>query len=135
MKSEPGSATRKKATLWSRRTLALIRERGSSGGSASASLRLEGKGSFVGVRQHRRKDGSLLDVEVSASTILLGGRGAICAVAHDVTERAQAQRLLEKRLAILPHVASRLTLGLPVQESLDAVAEGVVNASTAVFCR
>jgi PAS domain S-box-containing protein len=95
---------------------------------------LEGKGSFVGVRQARRKDGSLLDVEVSASTILLGGREAICAVAHDVTERARAQQLLEERLAILSRVATRLTLDLPVQDTLDAVAESVVNASTAVSC-
>jgi PAS domain S-box-containing protein len=52
--------------------------------------------SFVGDRKYRRKDGSLLDVEVSASTILRGGRQTLCIVAHDVTERALALELLER---------------------------------------
>jgi PAS domain S-box-containing protein len=95
---------------------------------------LEQKSPFVGQRQYSRKDGSLVDVEVSASTILHNGRETLCVVAHDVTERARAQELLEERLAILSRVATRLTLDLPVQDTLDAVAESVVNASTAVSC-
>src|SRR5919199_1565112 len=61
--------------------------------SVDANVRrvLERKSPFVGVRKYRRKDGSLVDVEVNASTILHSGREKLCVVAHDVTERARAQ--------------------------------------------
>src|SRR5215204_5013234 len=42
---------------------------------------------FIGERRYRRKDGSLIDVEVSAGSIVHGGRPALCVVAHDVTQR------------------------------------------------
>jgi PAS domain S-box-containing protein len=89
---------------------------------------------FVGQRRYRRKDGSLVDVEASGSTILRGGRQTLCIVAHDVTERARIQKLLEERVATLSHIASNVTLDLPMEEMMDALAEGVVKASTAVAC-
>jgi signal transduction histidine kinase len=88
----------------------------------------------IGERQYRRKDGSLVDVEVNASTILRHGRPVSCVVAHDVTERARAQRLLEERVASLSRIAANLTFDLPTQDALDVTAENVVNASTAVAC-
>ena len=95
---------------------------------------LERKSPFVGVRKYRCKDGSIVDVEVSASIISRDGRETLCAVAHDVTERARAQRMLEERLAILSRIAANLTLDLPVQESLNVLVKSVLNASTAVAC-
>ena len=65
---------------------------------------LEHKGHFIGERKYRRKDGSLVDVEVSASTILHNGRETLCTVAHDVTERKkdeEAQRFLAEAGASL----------------------------------
>jgi PAS domain S-box-containing protein len=93
----------------------------------------EGRG-LVGDRKYRRKDGSLVDVEVSLSTILRDGRETLCVVAHDVTKRAQVQELLEERVATLSSVASSVALELPMEDILDALAEGVVSASTAVAC-
>ncbi len=49
---------------------------------------------FLGERQYIRKDGSLVDVEVSANLIMFSGRMMICAVARDITER----KLIEQRL-------------------------------------
>ena len=46
---------------------------------------------FIGERRYRRKDGSLIDVEVSADALAYGGRPAICVVAHDVTQRKMAE--------------------------------------------
>ncbi|MDQ3638561.1 MAG: PAS domain S-box protein, partial [Actinomycetota bacterium] len=95
---------------------------------------LELKNPFVGERKYRRKDGSLVDVEVSASTILLDGRETLCVVAHDITERARAQQLLEGYVTGLSRIASDVTLDLPMEGMLNALSESAVRASTAVAC-
>ncbi|HSD59131.1 MAG TPA: PAS domain S-box protein [Methanotrichaceae archaeon] len=51
---------------------------------------------FIGERQYCRKDGSLVDVEISANLILRGSRRTICAVARDVTERKRAEEQLRR---------------------------------------
>jgi PAS domain S-box-containing protein len=92
----------------------------------------ERKHYYVGETKYRRKDGSLVDVEASGGMILLDGRESLCIVAHDITELARVQELLEERVATLSGIAASLTLDLPVGDTLDVLAEGVVNASTAV---
>ncbi len=89
---------------------------------------------FVGERKYRRKDGSLVDVEVSASTILRRGKETLCVVAHDVTERARAQQLLEERVAALARIATDFALDLPTEAALAALAKNVIRASTALSC-
>ena len=95
---------------------------------------LELKNPFVGERQYRRKDGSLVDVEVSASTILLDGRETLCVVAHDITERVRAQRFLEERVAALARIATDFALDLPTEAALQALAKSVIRASSALSC-
>jgi PAS domain S-box-containing protein len=51
---------------------------------------------FLGARRYCRKDRSIVDVEVSASLILHGGRRTICAVARDVTQRLRAEEKLRR---------------------------------------
>jgi PAS domain S-box-containing protein len=97
-------------------------------------LTVEKRSSLVGERKYRRKDGSLLDVEASGSIILRGGRETLCVVAHDITERAQAQRLLEERVATLSHIAANLAFDLPAEDTLNVLAKSAVNASSAVAC-
>ena len=48
----------------------------------------------LGLRQYRHKDGGLVDVEISISTVPYEGRRAMCVVAHDVTGRLRAERAL-----------------------------------------
>jgi PAS domain S-box-containing protein len=50
----------------------------------------------LGERQYRRKDGSLADVEVNVSAVPYNGEKVMCVVAHDVTGRKRAERMLEK---------------------------------------
>jgi PAS domain S-box-containing protein len=56
---------------------------------------------LIGERRYRRKDGSLIDVEVSAGAIAYGGRPALCVVAHDVTQRKMAEEALRRSLDAL----------------------------------
>src|SRR5215212_6770796 len=56
---------------------------------------------FTGERRYRRKDGSLMDVEVSASLLYYGGKQAMCIVSHDVTERNRAEENLRRSLDAL----------------------------------
>jgi PAS domain-containing protein len=87
---------------------------------------------LVGERMHRRKDGSLVDVEVSVSTILQEGREVFCVVGHDVTERGEAHRMLERRVAALAGIAASLTVDRPMETTLNALAAGIVESTTAV---
>lgn len=60
------------------------------------------EGSFVvGERLFCCKDGSLLDVEVSLSSVSYDGRDALCIAAHDVTERKRAEESLRRSLSVL----------------------------------
>lgn len=43
--------------------------------------------SLLGERRYRRRDGALVDLEVSASLLSYGGQAVICAVVRDITER------------------------------------------------
>jgi len=66
-------------------------------GALDESLRsVLGGNRFEGQRKYRRRDGALLDMEVSASAISYAGTQAVCIVAHDVTER----RRYEERLRL-----------------------------------
>ena len=56
---------------------------------------------FIGERRHRRKDGSLVDVEVSSSVISYGGGEALCVVVHDISERKRSAQRLQRSLDAL----------------------------------
>jgi PAS domain S-box-containing protein len=56
---------------------------------------------LVGERKYRRKDGSLIDVEVNAGVIHYGDSRAMAIVAHDVTEYKRAQTALRRSLSVL----------------------------------
>jgi PAS domain S-box-containing protein len=56
---------------------------------------------YVGERSYRRKDGTLIDVEVSVSPVFYDGREAMSVVAHDTTERKAAEENLRNNLSML----------------------------------
>ena len=51
---------------------------------------------FIGKRKYKRKDGTPLDVEVSASLITCGRRKALCVVSRDITEKEKAEEALRE---------------------------------------
>ncbi|HEV2294232.1 MAG TPA: ATP-binding protein [Tepidisphaeraceae bacterium] len=61
-----------------------------------------------GERPYRRKDGSLIDVEVSAAVISYGGRRVACTVVHDISERKRAQRELQEKNRLLEQTLVQL---------------------------
>ena len=81
-------------------------------------LILEQKQRSVGERKYRRKDGSLVDVEVSVSTILRNGRETLCDVAHDITERKRR----EEAQRFLAEVGATLSSSLDYRTTLASVA-------------
>ncbi|MGH3088861.1 MAG: PAS domain S-box protein, partial [Rubrobacteraceae bacterium] len=89
---------------------------------------------FVGERKYRRKDGSLVVVEVTASLVSYGGREVICVVIRDITERVEAFRMLEERVTSLAGISASLTVDRPVKTTLDALASGIVEGTEAVAC-
>jgi PAS domain S-box-containing protein len=101
---------------------------------------LEDGAHVVGERRHRRKDGSLVDVEVSSSVVSFGGGEALCVVAHDVTERKRAVQRLRESLAnllalyeagkILGSSLEREEIGsrlLEIMQNVSSVTAAVVN--------
>ena len=50
-----------------------------------------------GVWRHRRKDGSIIDVEIHSHTLPYHGRPAVLVTALDITERVQAEAALRER--------------------------------------
>src|SRR5215217_3606693 len=95
----------------------------------------------VGERKYRRKDGTLLDVEVSASAISHNGRVAMCVTAHDVTERKRAENMLRRSLdALLGLYEAGQVLGSTLEsEELGSrllnIMQRVSSLSTAVISR
>ena len=93
-----------------------------------------------GERQYRRKDGSHIDVEVSATVIAYGGRRVACTVVHDISQRKRAERELQEKHRLLEEaVASERDAVARLRESeerhrvvVQQAAEGItlVDAET-----
>ena len=86
--------------------------------------RIQEEGSlFVGERRYRRKDGSLVCVETSASRIPYGGREVSCCIARDVTERKEAEAALkeseERFRAFFEHSATGISIATPDRRLIE----------------
>jgi PAS domain S-box-containing protein len=87
---------------------------------------LKEKRHLIGDTKYRRKDGTLLDVEVVASVIRYGGREVVCAVVRDITERKRAEEALRQvREAERKRMARDLHDGA-LQDISYALSEGEV---------
>jgi PAS domain S-box-containing protein len=65
---------------------------------------LQEKRRHIGERRYRRKDGTVIVVDTSASVISYNGKMALCAISRDITERKRFEEALREREALpLPH--------------------------------
>lgn len=55
-----------------------------------------GEISHSGTWRHRKKDGTLIDVEITSHTLTFAGRPAVLVMAEDVSERSQAEGALRR---------------------------------------
>ena len=90
---------------------------------------LRRRGTVVLEDVHRRKDGSLVDVEIHANLLLFEGREVNVAFALDLTERNRVRRALEERERVLstlfgniPGMAYRCQASAPWQDEFIGVA-------------
>ena len=64
--------------------------------------------SNAGVWKHRKKDGSLIDVEVTSHGIIFGGKTAQLVLALDVTEKLKARHALQEKADELASMTQQL---------------------------
>ena len=62
---------------------------------------LAGDLDHVSIRYHRKKDGTVFPVEISASTFTLGGRKVLCGAIRDITERVRVEAELRRSESML----------------------------------
>ncbi|WP_052672311.1 bifunctional diguanylate cyclase/phosphodiesterase [Aliterella atlantica] len=81
-----------------------------------------------GFHQYRRKDGNLVDVEVSINIIFYAGRKVVCHVVRDITERKQAEMaLLESERRLAWQASHDALTGLVNRRQFDRYLEQALN--------
>ena len=76
---------------------------------------IDEKGSFF-ITTHKRKDGSIFDVEISANASIVNGKKLVFNVIRDITERTKAQHDLENSLVQL-----RQAIATTIEVLIEAV--------------
>lgn len=80
------------------------------------------------ISKHRRKDGSLITVEIESHVILYGGRRCEIILAKDVTERLRAEEALRRysdRLKLLNNLDRAISSSLDIHELFSAYVQGL----------
>src|SRR5262249_43887977 len=91
--------------------------------------------------RHRKKDGTLIDAEVTSHRLLFGQRQARLVLAYDVTERQQAQAEVERRRRAaesLAEVGRLLSQSLHAEEVGQRIVDSVrmlLHAQTSALYR
>lgn len=75
-----------------------------------------------GTWRHFKKDGTLIDVEITSHRVDWLGRDAKLILVNDVTERKQAQELIRLRLGLLDYSATH-SMNELLQKALDEIGE------------
>jgi PAS domain S-box-containing protein len=79
---------------------------------ATIQLTLAGAAPRIPLRYHKKKDGTIVPVEISASIFTLQGRPMVCGIVRDITARKQAEEALRRREQELADFFAESPLGL-----------------------
>ncbi len=76
--------------------------------------------------RHRRKDGSIIDVEVTTNSILFADRPARVVLAHDITDRRRAEERMEYQAThdMLTNLPNRILLNRRMEDCLNDARKG-----------
>ena len=80
----------------------------------------------VGVWRHRKKDGTIIDVEISAHDFTFGRGRTRLVLAHDVTESLRTERFRAVEYAVTETLAQAMTLREAAPKLLRAICEASV---------
>ncbi len=64
----------------------------------------------AGIWQHRKKDGALIEVEITSHILEFGGRRAEVVLAHDVTERLRIEERLRQAATVFENTREGITI-------------------------
>jgi len=81
----------------------------------------------VGERRYRRRDGSILYVEVNSSLLHYQGRDVICLVVHNITRRKRAEEALQHQL-LMEEVVSTISASFINEEDLNATIRNALRS-------
>ncbi|KKM55572.1 hypothetical protein LCGC14_1552630, partial [marine sediment metagenome] len=81
----------------------------------------------VPIRYHKKKDGTVFPVEISAGTLNLGSRTLLCCVIRDITERNREEEVLREGDAFIRAVMDNLPIGIAVNSVDPAVEFSYMN--------
>lgn len=87
-----------------------------------------------GAWRHRRKDGQLIDVEITSHTITFAGRTAALVSARDITARRRAEQHTREALEALLSMA-RVLVQDPVEAAPEATTEAMMRRLAEMACR
>jgi len=85
-------------------------DRTAAAGGAAYMTEALAAGRAQSVQIHRRKDGEARSVEVYASPHRHDGRQVVCAIVHDISERAEAERRLREAATVFESTAEAIMI-------------------------
>ncbi len=100
----------------------------------SRELREAGSQQLTGPWLHHRRDGSTLQVDIASQPLVHGGRPAIFAMMHDITERQRlhAQLMRQAHHDVLTDLPNRVLFEQQLEDALEYAEESA--GRIAVFC-
>ncbi len=78
----------------------------------------------AGIWKHKKKNGEVIDVEITRTPIIFDGKNAILILANDVTERLRAEESLKKRnseINLLYQASQEISASLHTREIYDSI--------------